>query len=354
MKKRSVFKGIVAVTVIAAVLAAAGGAYYLTANEYAPDEKQSVTVEGSKTKRISAGDTVTAVTYCIGYGIHDSGYDCVLEGGTMSKAPDQTAVEQNIGDIVSNIKALSPDIVLLQEVDRNSARSYNCDETEMITDGMNIYNSVFANDHLCRYVPKGFSGEIDAGLQTLSKLHYTDTAERISLPDNDKWPSGTVSRKECMLVERIELEDSTKQLVIINVQLTDSEMNIEQYKELAKVMQLEFAKGNYVIAGGNFNAMLPSVSAGKYPELDTEGFYPEQYPMSVLTGGWKYCTDDSSPSARRCDKKYDENDKDNVQTYVIDGFITSPNTIVTQTKTIDTQFSAAAHNPISVKVTLVK
>ncbi len=353
MKKRTVIKGIFFGTVIAALLAAAGGFTFLTVNEYVPEETEAIAVNGSKTKRIYAGDTVTAVTYSVGYGIHDSGYDCVLEGGSSAKALDKTTVEDNISYIADEIKSVNPDIVFLQEVDRNSARSYYCDESEMLVTEMKVFNSAFASDHLCSYVVQGSLGEVDAGIQTLSKLHYVDNAERISLHDNDQWPAGTMSMKECMLVERIELEESTKQLVLVNVHLTDSEMNLDQYKELANFMQLEFAKGNYVIAGGNFNAMLPSVNAKLYPETKENGSCPEQLPMSVLTGGWKYCTDDSVPSARRCDKKYEDNEK-NVQTYYIDGLITSPNTLVSEIKTIDTSFASAAHNPVSVKVTLVK
>lgn len=354
MKKTGKIKKIFIGIIIVALLVSAGGLTFLTVNEYKPDDKQDVFVQGPQTKPITAGDTVTAVTYSIGYGIHDSSFDCREEGGTMRQAPSKAVVEQNIEPILFNINSADPDIVLLQQVDRDSARSFNCDETEMIRSGMEDYNSVFANNQLCSFVPSGLWGKADSGLQTLSRLYALEGGERISLPEDDSWPVSTASTKECMLVERIELSDSNKQLVVINVQLTESKINLDQYKKLAEFMQMEFAKGNYVIAGGNFNAMLPSVSAGKYPSIGDEGFYPEQLPMNVLTGGWKYCTDDTLPSARRCDQKYDENNLDKVQTYVTDGFICSPNTIVEETKTKDTEFIRAAHNPVSVKVTLVK
>ena len=354
MKKFKIIKILFICIVIAVILAAAGGLTYLSLHEYSPGNEEELTVQGPKTKPIYAGDTITAVTYSIGYGIHDNTFDCKLEGGTMSKAADDTAIQRNMEPILFNITSLDPDIVLLQEVDRNSARSYYYDETEMIKSGMEDYNSVFANNFLCDYVPIDLLGRTDSGLQTLTRLYALESAQRVSLPEDEKWPLSTAAVKECMLVERVELRESPKQLVIINVHLTNSDTNIDQYKEIAKFMQLEFAKGNYVIAGGNFNAMLPSVNAKNFPAIDEEGFYPEQLPMSVLTGGWKYCTDDRLPSARRCDKKYEEGKPDIVQTYVTDGFICSPNTIVEETKTSDTEFIRAAHNPVSVKVTLVK
>ena len=340
--------------VIVLVIIVAGGVVYLSVNEYKPDEKQNILVQGATTKPISPGDTVTAVTYSIGYGIHDSGFDCKAEGGTMSIAADKKVIEQNMEPILFNIKSVDPDIVFLQEVDRNSRRSFHYNEEEMIASDLESYNSCFANNQLCSYVPTGLSGKTDAGLLSLTRLYAEENSERISLTEAEKWPESMTGTKDCMLVERVQLNNSSKQLVLINVQLTKNDMNLEQYKELAKYMQLEFANGNYVIAGGNFNAMLPSVSAGKYPAIDDEGYYPEQLPMSVLTGGWKYCTDDTYPTARRCDKKYEEGNTDKVQTYVIDGFICSPNTIVEETNTVDTEFIRAAHNPVSVKVTLVK
>ena len=340
--------------VIVAVLAAAGGVVYLSLNEYKPDDTQDILVQGATTKPISPGDTVTALTYSIGFGIHDNSFDCKAEGGTMSMAVDENVIAQNIEPILFNIKSADPDIVFLQEVDRDSKRSFNCNEEEMISSDLEDYNSGFANNQLCSYVPVGLSGKTDAGLQTLTRLYIEEKGERVSLPEAEKWPESTIGTKECMLVERVELKDSSKQLVLINVQLTQNDTNLEQYKELAKFMQMEFANGNYVIAGGNFNAMLPSVSAAKYPALEVQGFYPQQLPMSVLTGGWKYCTDDTCPTARRCDKKYEEGNTKKVQTYVTDGFICSPNTIVDETKTIDTEFIRAAHNPVLVKVTLVK
>ena len=356
-KPNKLLKSFIIILAVAAAVTG-GGAAYLTVNEYRPDETEEVLVSGPTTKPITPGDTVTALTYCIGYGIHDSSFDCRFEGGTMTSAADSDKINENMNPILFNIRSADADIVFLQEVDKESDRSFLYDESEYFLSEMDDYNTVFAEDHLCGYVPQGSLGRVDAGLQILSRLYSMESAQRIALNMSSSWPQSTVSMKNCMLVERVELTDSSKQLVLINLQLTESdnggEANLEQYKELANFMQMEFAKGNYVIAGGNFNAMLPSVNAAKYPELEGSSYYPSQLPMSVLTGGWKYCTDDSLPTARVCDKPYSEDTARSVQTYVSDGFICSPNTIVEEVKTVDTEFIRAAHNPVSVKVTLVK
>ena len=218
--------------VIVLVIIVAGGVVYLSVNEYKPDEKQNILVQGATTKPISPGDTVTAVTYSIGYGIHDSGFDCKAEGGTMSIAADKKVIEQNMEPILFNIKSVDPDIVFLQEVDRNSRRSFHYNEEEMIASDLEDYNSCFANNQLCSYVPTGLSGKTDAGLLSLTRLYAEENSERISLTEAEKWPESMTGTKDCMLVERVQLNNSSKQLVLINVQLTKNDMNLEQYKEL--------------------------------------------------------------------------------------------------------------------------
>ena len=117
-------------------------------------------------------------------------------------------------------------------------------------------------------------------------------------------------------------------------------------------MQEEYAKGNYVIAGGDFNSMLPSVDINKYPLQFTEYFQPAMIEASLLPDGWQYITDDSVPTSRLLNHPYDAQQPDNNQYYVIDGFILSPNVTLEQVETLDYQFQYSDHNPVQIQVTL--
>ena len=59
-----------------------------------------------------------------------------------------------------------------------------------------------------------------------------------------------------MLETRIPVDGSDKELVLINFHLEaydSGEGKVAQMKQLSEKLQEEYAKGNYVIAGGDFN-----------------------------------------------------------------------------------------------------
>lgn len=353
-------KFLITLLVIVLVIAALAGAgvIYLTVNEYKPEDIENVDIYGTTSKNVSPGDTLTVLTYNIGYGADDDKHDFFMDGGTTVTTESADNITANMQGIIETITAQDADINFIQEVDIDSKRSYSIDEANLISAALPESSIGFATNFLCKYIPYPVTdnvGKINSGILTSNKFNV-ETAERISLTNGFTWPVSTCQIKRCLLVERVPLVDSGKELVLINLHLDaydDGEGKKAQYKELCEFMQLEYAKGNYVIAGGDFNGVLPSVDKSKYPLVNTEYFEPATITTSNLSGGWKYCTDDSLPTSRLLNEPYDKT-SENTQYYVIDGFICSPNTIVESTKTIDTEFKYSDHNPVVVTVTLVK
>ena len=353
-------KFLITLLVIVLVIAALAGAgvIYLTVNEYKPEDIENVDIYGTTSKNVSPGDTLTVLTYNIGYGADDDKHDFFMDGGTTVTTESADNITANMQGIIETITAQDADINFIQEVDIDSKRSYSIDEANLISAALPESSIGFATNFLCKYIPYPVTdnvGKINSGILTSNKFNV-ETAERISLTNGFTWPVSTCQIKRCLLVERVPLVDSGKELVLINLHLDaydDGEGKEAQYKELCEFMQLEYAKGNYVIAGGDFNGVLPSVDKSKYPLVNTEYFEPATITTSNLSGGWKYCTDDSLPTSRLLNEPYDKT-SENTQYYVIDGFICSPNTIVESTKTIDTEFKYSDHNPVVVTVTLVK
>ncbi len=353
-------KAIFITLLVLVILAAAGigaGVVYLTNHEYKPEAIENVDTYGSASKSISPGDTVTVLTYNIGYGANDDKHDFFMDGGKTVTTESADNITANMDGIIQTIQKQDADVNFIQEIDIDSKRSYNIDEANLMSGVFPESNIGFATNFLCDYIPYPVTdniGKVNAGILTVNKFNV-DKAERIALTSSFTWPTSACQLKRCLLVERVPLLDSTKELVLINLHLDaydDGEGRETQYKELCEYMQLEYAKGNYVIAGGDFNGMLPSVDKNKYPLVNTEYFEPKTITTANLTGGWKYCTDDTLPTSRLLNEPYDPKSK-NTQYYVIDGFICSPNTIVESTKTIDTQFKYSDHNPVTIKVQLV-
>lgn len=351
-------KGVVTffwVAVVTAVVLAAAGLIYLSASDYSPEKQEELDIYGSPTIEAAAGDKIKVMTFNIGSGILTDDVDYYTDGGSEKRPGTTDSVNENMNAIAKLCTDQMCHVNLFQQADIDSTRSHSIDEASLLSSGIYGRASAFAADQKCAYVPfpvTGFVGKVDSGLLTLTRFE-PESAQRIAFDEgSESWPKGIWSKKPCFLVSRTQLTDSTKELVVINVNFTqndDGTIRQAQYKELCEFMQMESAKGNYVIAGGNFSAALPSVAKNS-GSGETDVYTPCELTTEYLTGGWKYCTDDSTATMRLVNKPY----SDDSSVYCTDGFITSPNTIVENTKTIDTKFKYSNHNPVTTEVTLVK
>jgi endonuclease/exonuclease/phosphatase family metal-dependent hydrolase len=345
------------ILIILLVLVIAAGAFlaWLTITEYKPEDTEEVSVVSQgKTKAVSQ-DSINIVSWNIGYCGLGKNESFVMDGGSGSGKPQSREVMTSYYDgIEKTLATQNADICILQEVDSDADRSYHIDEVTSLQNDLGIAQSAYALNYSCNFVPYPWPpiGEVHAGIQTLTDLKI-DEAERISLPCPFKWPLRIANLKRCLLVSRIKLEDTDKELVIVNLHLEaydDGEGKAAQTAELIDLLEEEYAKGNYVIAGGDFNQSFPG-SLDAWPIIDDETWMPGILDESTLPDGWSFASDTETPSCRLLNKPYDPDDQTS-QHYVIDGFIISPNVEVTSVKTIDTGFEYSDHNPVRLSVKL--
>jgi endonuclease/exonuclease/phosphatase family metal-dependent hydrolase len=69
------------------------------------------------------------MTWNIGYGALGSNADFFMDGGKMVYSSTSERVQQNLAEMADTIREEDPDILFLQEVDRNSDRSYHVDQS---------------------------------------------------------------------------------------------------------------------------------------------------------------------------------------------------------------------------------
>ena len=119
---------------------------------------------------------------------------------------------------------------------------------------------------------------------------------------------------------------------------------------LAASMEEEYAKGNYVIAGGDFNQTFPG-GLDKYPIKNADLWTPGTLDDSMLPDGWHFAYDTATPTCRLDNQPYDA-ESDATQHYVIDGFILSPNVELTGVQTQDDGFRFSDHNPVLLNIRL--
>ena len=344
--------GLIALVLAAAVLLIA----LLTITEFNSKETEAVAVTaGSETRDLAPGGTLSVLTWNVGYGALGDNADFFMDGGKMVQTADQARVESNLSSLREAISSLSPDLCFLQEVDLASGRSRNINERESLSPALPGYASAFAENFKVMFVPYPIPpiGKVDSGLLTLSSLQIS-SAERIALPCPFSWPIRVANLKRCLLVSRIPLSGTDKELVAVNLHLEaydDGAGKTAQTRQLADFLAAEADRGNYVIAGGDFNQLFSNVDAGAYP------VYPDRWTPGLIDAEafdsrFSLLMDNRVPTCRSLDQPYAGADHSQFQYYLIDGFIVSSNITVNTLETRNYNFAATDHNPVYMEITL--
>lgn len=358
-KKRSVigtfFKtiGIILAVLLVLVVGLLG---FLSLTEYSPEANETVSSEGHAAKTLTEGDTITLMTWNVGFGALDENSDSFLDGGTMVRAESKEAVLNNMAGICNEIEAIHPDILLLQELDRNSSRSCSVEEYTYVSKRMDGYAHVFANNYKAAYIPYPLPktlGKVDSGIATFSVFPMY-ASDRVQLPVPFSWPMRTINLKRCLLVSRIKVEGAEKELVLVNLHLEaydDGEGKLAQTGMLAELLKTEAQKGNYVIAGGDFNQIFSTVNADAYPTYGDNWRAPI-IDVTEFGDGFSFLMDESAPSCRLLNRPYRDADHASFQYYIIDGFIVSNNILVESLQTQNLGFVHSDHDPVVLRITL--
>jgi endonuclease/exonuclease/phosphatase family metal-dependent hydrolase len=350
---KKILKALLVLVIVLLVLVG-GLLTFLTIVEYKPEDTEAVPVQtvGGQAQTLAAGDSIKFVAWNIGYGALGDNADFFMDGGKMVYTGDEARVRANMDDMVGVIKAQDPDILLLQEIDLNSSRSRHINET-LYFDGLGYNNMAFANNFKVEFfpIPVPPYGHIDSGIATYSS-YQTTSATRVQLPCPFTWPVRTFNLKRCLLITRIPVEGG-KELVIVNLHLEaydDGEGKAAQAQMLMDILNEETAKGNYVIAGGDFNQTFSNVE-NKFP------VYPEQWQAAAFdvapyADNWQFLMSSDIASSRSLYTPLAGNDPNSLQYYIIDGFIVSSNIRVDSYEILDLGFVSSDHNPQVLNITL--
>lgn len=249
----------------------------------------------------------------------------------------------------------SLDLVLVQEVDVNSRRSYNTSQLDLLKEALPGHAYTFAANYDADFVPVPLlnpMGRVYSGLMTFSK-YAPRKAERISYPLNFKWPKKLFMPDRCFIIERFKTAGG-KELVLINTHnsaYSDAdELRAYEVWLVRSFMLDEFEKGNYVIAGGDWNQ-----APWEYNQMRYYGNYYRDPDIPVMEkklwpDTWHWGYDPHTPTNRFVDEAYRPG---LTPTTSIDFFIASPNVEILQTSVIPTGFAYSDHQPVYMKVRLL-
>ena len=110
-------------------------------------------------------------------------------------------------------------------------------------------------------------------------------------------------------------------------------------------MTAEYEKGNYIIAGGDFNKDL-LIDSSKYFGVSGEDYtWAQAFPTDLLEGkGFSLVAPSNAPTCRNADAPY----SDGQFVLTVDGFIVSDNVTVKSCETLDTDFRFSDHDPAAM------
>ena len=342
------------------VLVVGGYAGYVFLDYDRLEDNLELTVEESQTaltEKLPVGEEHRILSYNVGFGAYSDDYSFFMDGGKESRARSEEAVYENIGGAMEEIRKTDPDLALIQEVDTDGTRSHHIDQSALIREAMEGYNSVFAQNYDSPYLfwpllePHGAN---KAGQMTLSRWDVTSAVRR-SLPI-EEGVMKLVDLDRCYSVSRIPT-DNGRELVLYCLHLSaytsDGVIAEEQVEMLCKDMLAELEKGNYTIAGGDFNKDLLGNSGEIFGVSGEEYTWAQPIPAELipdrLTIVAPFDRENPVASCRNADRPYGPDDF----RVTVDGFIVSDNVKVVENAVVDAGYRWSDHNPVWMDFLLI-
>ncbi len=354
MKKFFATIGILLLVVVLVV----GGYFGYVFISYHRLGNMELTVEGNCSREAALTQTpYTLVSYNIGFGAYESDYGFFMDGGKESRAWSEERLDANLKKIAALLQEQNADFCFVQEVDIGSTRSYQFDERTYLTPSFEGYNRVFAQNYDSPYLfypilkPHGAS---KSGIMTFSKAEMTE-AERVELPV-ESGVTKLLDLDRCYSKSRV-IAAGGKELVLYNFHLSaytsDGKIAEEQLKILIADMEAEYAKGNYCIAGGDFNKDVLGNSSDYFGKADKEYTWAQAIPDELFEGNHVSLVapidpEVPVPSCRNADGPYHEGQF----VVTVDGFMVTDNVTVQSADVIDTGFAYSDHNPVKLQFVL--
>lgn len=333
----------------------AGFIVYITITDYKPEQIEVIveTGTGGNIPELKQ-DTFSLMNWNIGYAGHGQEMDFFYDGGKGVRPTQEMANKYlvNIIDFVERNDTVN--FWLLQEVDVKSKRSYYVNEVELLTNAKSGNHSVFAKNYSVPFVPVPVTnplGYVESGLLVFSDVPPAE-AIRYAYPLIASWPDKLFLLDRCFILNRYPL-DNGSDLVILNTHnsayVYDSILRVKELQIIKEVMLDEYGKGNYVIAGGDWNQNPPGYKpSGNY---NMHNFFPSKVKMNpdFMPDSWQWAYDDEAPTNRQNDKPFKIGENG---TTCLDYYLVSPNIEIIEVEVIDLQFEDSDHNPIYLKAKL--
>ena len=122
-----------------------------------------------------------------------------------------------------------------------------------------------------------------------------------------------------------------------------------EMSHLRKFLLSEYAKGNYIVAGGDWNQCPPDFDPDKFKKKEDDHYFPVNISADYYPDGWRWVYDSDMPTNRKVTKAYNPSE---TFTTIIDYYLVSPNVEVEEVKGIDHDFAFSDHQAVFLQISL--
>jgi endonuclease/exonuclease/phosphatase family metal-dependent hydrolase len=280
----------------------------------------------------------------------------LFSGGAMVR-PTKALSDKNHEGIFHFAKSTAADFFLFQEVDMDAKRSYGVNQFQRISEILSQFAATFSTNYQVTRVPLPILepwnayGRVHSGLGSWSRFQPSE-ATRYQLPGEFAWPTRIFQLDRCAAMFRYKMKNG-KELVVFNIHNSahdrDGELKRQEMAFLRKLFLEEYEKGNYVVAGGDWNQCPPFFQFDTFMPGKTQGYHQLNIEDGFLPDDWRWVYDPVTPSNRKAKFTYQPG-----ETFVtiIDFFLISPNLKALSIKTLNQDFKFSDHQPVWIEVGL--
>jgi endonuclease/exonuclease/phosphatase family metal-dependent hydrolase len=314
-------------------------------NSFHPASTMDLEISGPTGARVSPEDQITFLSWNIGFAGMSAEMDFIPDGGRHFRASSAEQVALNTRSILERIHTVNAPVLFLQELSRSSFLTRGIDVLDIFQKGLTRYQSAFTPTTNTGLLP--IVGRLEIGKATWSTLEMTGGV-RLALPTESDFPTVTIQHFN-ILETRLPVEGADWEWVLFNIHLAafdDGPLRREQLTRVVALMAEEFAAGNRVVAGGDWNLLLADTEF-PYSTDEKNRFWVRELPGEVVPAGWQWGVDPSTPTCRTLEQPY----RPGVNyTCIIDGFLVSPNVEILSTETVNLEFANSDHHPVVMAV----
>ncbi len=293
----------------------------------------------------AVGRQISVTTWNVGYGALGADADFISDGGVHMRALDADEITTAVNEIGRVVGEFDAHILLFQELANVSVLTRNISVQDEIARNLTDYSAVYWED-LGVIAPTPYDISHGMGVYARTDIGVSTAVE---LPQEPGYFFLSVKRYYAAIVTEVPIRGTDRKWVLINIHLSafddGADVRRAQVKVVFDFARAEYAKGNYVVLGGDWNMRISDTDFA-HTTSDKDLFWVYDFPQDLLPKGWQLGVDEQTPTVRTLQKPYIEGEN---YTAIIDGFAYSPNVRLNHIRTTDLKFENSDHHPVTAE-----